>query len=92
MDSCIGACGQYAYCQMIEQVPICSCLPGYVGDPYDVCLRNSTVTTATPELCAYCGLNTICVSTTNNSLVCKCRKNYAGDSYKNCQEQKIGEL
>lgn len=36
-DPCPGSCGQYAICQVVSHAPRCSCLPGYVGDPFAQC-------------------------------------------------------
>lgn len=36
-DPCPGTCGVGAKCQVINHNPICSCLPGYTGDPFTRC-------------------------------------------------------
>lgn len=36
-DPCIGICGQNALCRALNHLPICSCRPGYSGDPYTFC-------------------------------------------------------
>lgn len=36
-DPCPGVCGSNAKCEVIDHVPVCSCLPGYTGDPFDSC-------------------------------------------------------
>lgn len=36
-DPCPGTCGQNAQCTVVNHNPICSCLPGYEGDPVTVC-------------------------------------------------------
>lgn len=38
-DPCPGTCGQNAACQVINHLPSCNCLPGYIGDPYQLCTR-----------------------------------------------------
>lgn len=36
-DPCPGTCGRNAECQVITHNPICSCYPGYTGDPSRYC-------------------------------------------------------
>lgn len=36
-DPCPGTCGQNAQCTVVNHNPICSCLPGYEGDPVTLC-------------------------------------------------------
>ena len=36
-DSCQGACGVNAQCQVVDHNPRCFCPPSYSGDPYDTC-------------------------------------------------------
>lgn len=38
IDPCISTCGQYARCQVVNHNPICSCSPGYTGDPFVRCV------------------------------------------------------
>lgn len=37
-DPCINACGQNSRCQVVNHNPICSCSPGYTGDPFIRCV------------------------------------------------------
>lgn len=37
MDPCPGTCGSNAKCQIINHIPMCTCLPGYIGDPFKYC-------------------------------------------------------
>lgn len=37
-NPCPGACGGNTNCQVINNLPVCICLPQYVGDPYVNCL------------------------------------------------------
>jgi hypothetical protein len=39
VDPCPGVCGANAVCQTVNHNPICSCPPGYTGDPFNNCLR-----------------------------------------------------
>ena len=38
VDPCPNTCGQNARCQVVNHNPICSCPPGYSGDPFVRCL------------------------------------------------------
>lgn len=38
VDPCIGTCGQHARCNVVGHNPICSCSPGYTGDPFIRCI------------------------------------------------------
>lgn len=37
VDSCIGTCGTYAYCEVKNHVPDCRCPEGFTGDPFFQC-------------------------------------------------------
>lgn len=37
-DPCPGSCGTNADCQVVNYSPLCSCLPGYTGDPFKYCV------------------------------------------------------
>lgn len=36
-DPCTGSCGFNAKCTVINHQPVCSCEPGYQGDPFNGC-------------------------------------------------------
>lgn len=36
-DPCPGTCGQNAECQVVNHLPLCTCFPGYTGDPFRYC-------------------------------------------------------
>ena len=38
-DPCPGVCGANALCQVVSHNPICSCPPGYNGDPFNYCQK-----------------------------------------------------
>lgn len=38
LDPCPGSCGLNALCNVVNHVPICSCLPRYTGDPFSNCI------------------------------------------------------
>lgn len=37
-DPCPGLCGSNAECQMVNHIPKCVCILGYVGNPYENCI------------------------------------------------------
>lgn len=37
VDPCPGACGQNAECNVIQHIPMCSCLTGYTGNAFVLC-------------------------------------------------------
>lgn len=39
VDPCPGTCGPDARCQVVNHNPICSCSPGYTGDPFVRCIK-----------------------------------------------------
>uniref|UniRef100_A0A8D8QWV8 EGF-like domain-containing protein n=1 Tax=Cacopsylla melanoneura TaxID=428564 RepID=A0A8D8QWV8_9HEMI len=38
-DPCPGSCGQNANCRVINHSPVCSCKPGFTGEPRIRCSR-----------------------------------------------------
>lgn len=38
VDPCPGTCGFNAFCKVVAHNPICSCPPGYIGDPFSKCV------------------------------------------------------
>lgn len=37
IDPCPGTCGQNAECDVVNHIPVCSCIVGYIGDPFVNC-------------------------------------------------------
>lgn len=37
VDPCPGACGSNSKCRVKNHSPLCSCSPGYTGDPFLRC-------------------------------------------------------
>lgn len=37
VDPCPGTCGRDARCDVVNHVPMCSCPPGYTGNPFLLC-------------------------------------------------------
>lgn len=42
-DPCQGSCGSFTTCVVNNHRPICSCLPGYTGDPFTECAPESKI-------------------------------------------------
>lgn len=42
IDPCPGTCGSNGRCQVVNHNPICSCPPGYNGDPFIRCFKERT--------------------------------------------------
>lgn len=42
VDPCPGTCGQNARCHVTNHSPICSCSPGFTGDPFIRCLAEES--------------------------------------------------
>lgn len=40
-NPCAGVCGQNAECSVVNHQPMCTCLPGYSGDPFVSCFMDS---------------------------------------------------
>lgn len=36
-DPCPGTCGVNAQCQAVNHLPLCTCIPGYTGNPFTYC-------------------------------------------------------
>lgn len=41
-DPCPGTCGVNARCHVVNHNPICSCSPGFTGDPFVRCLEEKS--------------------------------------------------
>lgn len=37
VDPCPGTCGLNGYCLVMNHNPVCSCPPGYIGNPFSSC-------------------------------------------------------
>ncbi|XP_065171538.1 protein eyes shut isoform X2 [Atheta coriaria] len=94
-------CGQNARCEpgydkLHEERPVCTCLPGYQGDPLRGCVRGEcTEDTHCPDHQAcfnykcqnpctgQCGSNADCMAR-RHLAVCTCPPGYNGDALTNC--------
>ncbi|XP_065203145.1 fibroblast growth factor receptor homolog 1-like [Planococcus citri] len=73
-DVCAEKCGFKAQCQMINHEPICSCLPGFTGNPFLYCIKEEEKNPCIPSPC---GSNSEC-RVENHHSVCSCQNNYFG--------------
>lgn len=39
-DPCAGTCGSNAECSVVNHLPVCSCIHGYIGDPFTGCKKD----------------------------------------------------
>ena len=39
IDPCPGTCGVNAICRVQNHIPTCTCIEGYIGDPFTACRR-----------------------------------------------------
>lgn len=81
-DPCPGTCGPYARCQVFQHNPICSCPPGYTGDPFVSCSQyeedlDDRELEKNPCIPSPCGQNSIC-QIKQNRPVCSCIENFIG--------------
>ncbi|KAK8736183.1 hypothetical protein OTU49_004861, partial [Cherax quadricarinatus] len=96
VDPCPGACGTNAECRVINHSPVCTCIPGYTGEPFARCNRipPAVVTTPPPskepDPCAQgiCAANAEC-RIKGTRAVCTCRPGYFGNPYEQCRPECI---
>lgn len=85
-DPCPGSCGIRAQCSVINHTPICTCLEGYIGDPFTSCSPKPPPPIAPVESdpCnpSPCGPNAQC-----NDGICTCVPEYHGDPYRGCRPE-----
>lgn len=92
-DPCPGTCGLNAKCQVINHSPICSCNPGFTGDPFTRCFAippppiqlPQPVIPQDPCMPSPCGPNSQCRDI-NGSPSCSCLPTYIG-SPPNCRPE-----
>lgn len=93
VDPCAGACGANAACRTTQHVALCTCLPGYTGDPFQNCVeeprRVELVTEPPVNPCgppSPCGANAKCIER-NGAGSCVCLKDYFGDPRTGCRPE-----
>ncbi|XP_026684041.1 LOW QUALITY PROTEIN: neurogenic locus notch homolog protein 1-like, partial [Diaphorina citri] len=93
VDPCPGSCGQNANCRVINHIPICSCKPGFTGQPKIRCSRIPAATPppqedeiiTNPCYPSPCGPYSQCRDI-GGSPSCSCLPNYIG-SPPNCRPE-----
>jgi hypothetical protein len=82
-DPCPGTCGVEALCEVLNHSPICTCRPGYEGNPFEVCRipeqKNMYPDVEAKNPCSPspCGPNSVC-QINQNRPVCSCFANFIG--------------
>lgn len=92
-----GACGVNAQCTIVSGRPVCSCLPGYAGDPISVCKKTECTThsdcpghlTCQIDKCinpctSVCGQGADCTVRDHRPL-CSCPAGHTGDPFTYCR-------
>jgi len=106
-DLCIpNPCGQNAQCvpghdNTGKERPVCTCLPGYTGNPLSYCARGecqSDVECSDNRSCqnyacvdpciGQCGSNAICEAR-RHVAVCRCPQGYNGDALVSCRQARL---
>uniref|UniRef100_A0A182XBR0 EGF-like domain-containing protein n=1 Tax=Anopheles quadriannulatus TaxID=34691 RepID=A0A182XBR0_ANOQN len=87
-NPCLGSCGVNTECAVVAHKPLCSCTPGYSGDPFAGCSIIPIVQQETPMPCnpSPCGANAICKER-NGAGSCTCAPEYFGDPYVGCRPE-----
>lgn len=82
-----SVCGLNANCRVVNRAPICTCLPGYSGDPFNICQVERVIPAEPIDVCnpSPCGPNSICRKNGLNA-VCACAKNFIGNP-PNCRPE-----
>lgn len=88
-------CGANAVCRVSGNAGTCSCLPDYIGNPYEGCRPECVVNSDCPVNLACvrskcrdpcpgaCGQNAVC-NAVNHVPMCSCIQGYSGDPFRYC--------
>lgn len=76
-DPCPGTCGQNAECSVINHIPTCTCIQGYIGNAFVLCSPIPSETPKNPCSPSPCGPNSQCREI-NNQAVCSCVPGFIG--------------
>lgn len=76
-DPCPGTCGQNAECAVINHISTCTCLQGYQGNAFVLCIPVPTDVPKNPCNPSPCGSNSQCREV-NSQPVCSCVPGYIG--------------
>ena len=89
IDPCSNVCGVNADCTTTNHIILCSCIPGYTGDPFTSCqVLPPPVEPIEADPCdpSPCGSNAIC-SEYHGVATCTCITDYFGDPYVACRPE-----
>lgn len=92
-------CGPYSQCRIKEGKAVCSCLPGYEGEPptcHPECISNSRCPSdkaCINQKCVnpcteLCGRNSQC-KVVRHAPICSCAEGFTGDPFYNCYLKSI---
>jgi hypothetical protein len=85
-DPCPGSCGVNANCRVEKHHPVCTCEPGFTGNPVIRCFTVPKPEPQNPCLPSPCGLNTLC-QVVSNRAVCSCLPDFQGDPQFGCHPE-----
>ncbi|KAF0298053.1 Neurogenic locus notch 1 [Amphibalanus amphitrite] len=91
-DACLDVCGLNTICRVVNHNPVCSCKPGYSGDPFSGCILKATPAAPTapvvvdPCSASPCGANAECREK-DGLAICVCIPEYFGNPYISCQPE-----
>lgn len=92
-------CGANAICKERNGAGSCSCLPDYIGDPYEGCRPECVLSTdcIPSRACVRskcqdpcpgtCGQNSVC-QVINHAPTCTCLPGFTGDPFRYCVEER----
>ncbi|KAL7305336.1 neurogenic locus notch homolog protein 1 [Trichogramma pretiosum] len=83
VDPCAYACGTNALCHTKGHVPVCTCPPGYTGNPSNKCIYDPEAPCKDPNPC---GVNTKC-EVINGVATCSCLPGYRGRPLEGCRHE-----
>ncbi|KAG7155061.1 Neurogenic locus Notch protein-like 4, partial [Homarus americanus] len=91
-----GICGPNADCRVQGTRGVCTCKPGYFGNPYNNCRPECVINSQCPKYLACvnqrcedpcpgtCGIDAIC-DIVNHNPVCSCQRTMTGDPFVRCE-------
>lgn len=78
VNPCVEICGSNAQCRVHRHSPICTCLPGFEGDPFILCTEQKHLAPVTnPCEPNPCGPFSVCKNVAE-SATCSCKLGYVG--------------
>lgn len=91
VNPCPGSCGINSICTVVKHTTICSCPPGYEGDPLIHCSIAEAPTTqrsqvTSPCVPSPCGTNAECRER-NGAGACYCLEGFEGNPYEGCKRE-----